>query len=92
MQPGLSKDFDMKIWISGAVLLALAGNAQALEPVDGSITYRNPDVRIGFSKAPAGTTFEHHFYDNGGDHIVETYRINPDRTLQLIERIHREHG
>jgi hypothetical protein len=78
--------------MAGAMVLALTGSAHALEPVDGSITYKNPNVRMGFSRTPAGSTFEHHFYDNGGDHIVETYRINPDRTLRLINRVHREHG
>jgi len=75
-------------------VLALTEGAQAasLEPVPGSLTYRNPDVRIGFRRVPAGSTFEHHFYDNGGDHIVETYRIAPDGTLQIVDRVHRQHG
>jgi hypothetical protein len=84
----------MKILL--ATMLATAAlytsEAMALEPIEGSITYRNPDVRMGFRKVPAGSSFEHRFYDNGGSLIVETYRIRPDGTLQLIERVHREHG
>jgi hypothetical protein len=75
-----------------AAMALSATQASALEPIEGSITYRNPDVRMGFRKVPAGSSFEHRFYDNGGSLIVETYRIRPDGTLQLIERVHREHG
>jgi hypothetical protein len=82
----------MKMIAAAIAVLSLAGTAHALEPIDGSITYKDPDVRMGFSRVPVGSTFEHHFYDNGGDHIVETYRVNPDRTLRLIFRVHREHG
>lgn len=84
----------MKRFFISLAVLALAAGAQArpLEPVEGSITYRNPQVRIGFSRVPAGSTFEHHFYDNGGNHIVETYRVRPDGTLEIIDRIHRQHG
>jgi hypothetical protein len=67
-------------------------HARPLAPVDGSITYDNPGVRIGFTRAPAGSTFEHHFHDGSGNHIVETYRIRPDGTLEIIDRVNRQHG
>jgi hypothetical protein len=74
------------------LIFAAVAEARSLAPVEGSITYDNPDVRIGFSRTPAGSTFEHHFYDNSGNHIVETYRIRDDGTLEIIGRINRQHG
>jgi hypothetical protein len=84
----------MRILLTTVAVVGLAAGAQArpLEPVDGSITYNNPGIRIGFTRSPAGSTFEHHFRDNGGDHIVETYRIRADGTLEIVDRVHRQHG
>ncbi len=39
-----------------------------------------------FTKAPIGSTFEHTFIDRYGRPVVETYRIQPDRSLLLIHR------
>ncbi len=84
----------MKTILIALALVSLGSVAQArpLAPVEGSITYSNPDVRIGFKRTPVGSTFEHHFYDNSGNRIVETYRIRPDGTLDIIDRINRQHG
>ncbi|RWX78422.1 hypothetical protein EPK99_07325 [Neorhizobium lilium] len=84
----------MRMTLTALAFLTLAVGAQArpLEPVDGSITYRTPEVRMGFSRVPAGSTFEHHFYDGSGNHIVETYRVRPDGTLEIIDRLNRQHG
>jgi hypothetical protein len=84
----------MRILLTSLAFVVLAAGAQArsLAPVEGSITYSNPDVRIGFRRTPAGSTFEHLFYDNSGNRIVETYRIRPDGTLDIIDRINRQHG
>lgn len=84
----------MKTILIALALLSLGSVAQArpLEPVDGSITYNNPDVRLGFRRVPAGSTFEHHFYDGRGNHIVETYQVRQDGTLDIIGRVNRQHG
>ncbi|KNY18464.1 hypothetical protein AKG11_04950 [Shinella sp. SUS2] len=59
--------------------------ASALEPVPGSITYKG-QPRTKLTKAPIGSTFEHHFRDQFGDDYVEVYRIAPDRSLELLSR------
>ncbi|EYR82386.1 MULTISPECIES: hypothetical protein [unclassified Shinella] len=59
--------------------------ASALEPVPGSIIYKG-QPRTKLTKAPIGSTFEHHFRDQFGDDYVEVYRIAPDRSLELLSR------
>lgn len=67
-------------------IFALAGcTAAKLEPVPGSIIY-NGQPRTKLMKAPVGSTFDHRFRDQFGDEYMETYRIAPDRSLDLISR------
>lgn len=76
----------MKKVIAAAVLAALAGapSAFALEPIPGSITYHGqPHTRL--QKAPVGSPVFHQFYSNGNDYR-ETYIVQPDRSLKLVER------
>ena len=69
-----------------ALAFALSSSAAyAIEPIPGSITY-NGQPRSKLTKAPIGSTFEHLFRDSFGDRYVETYRIAPDRSLQLLSR------
>ena len=71
-----------------AMVLAFALSgcaASALEPIPGSITYSG-QPRTKLTKAPVGSTFEHTFRDQFGDRYVETYRIAPDRSLELVSR------
>ncbi|MCQ4629895.1 hypothetical protein GB927_007610 [Shinella sp. CPCC 100929] len=63
----------------------LSSAAYAIEPIPGSIIY-NGQPRSKLTKAPIGSTFEHLFRDSFGDRYVETYRIAPDRSLQLLSR------
>jgi hypothetical protein len=58
---------------------------RAVEPIPGSITYGG-QPRTKLKKAPIGSTFEHTFNDRYGRPVVETYRIQPDRSLLLIHR------
>lgn len=58
---------------------------RAVEPIPGSITYGG-QPRTKLTKAPIGSTFEHTFTDRYGRPVVETYRIQPDRSLLLIHR------
>lgn len=69
------------------VLLAGCSSADspALDPIPGSITYGG-QPRTKLTKAPIGSTFEHTFTDRYGRPVVETYRIQPDRSLLLIHR------
>ncbi|GLR54260.1 hypothetical protein KYK30_04995 [Shinella yambaruensis] len=61
------------------------GTPRAVEPIPGSITYGG-QPRTKLTKAPIGSTFEHTFIDRYGRPVVETYRIQPDRSLLLIHR------
>jgi hypothetical protein len=76
----------MKKVIAAAVLAALAGapSAFALEPIPGSITY-NGQPRTKLQKAPIGSQVQHQFYYNGNDYR-ETYVIQQDRSLKLVNR------
>lgn len=57
-----------------------------LEPVPGSITYGG-QPRTKLTKSPIGSTFSHDFRDRStGQRYVETYRIRPDRSLEIISR------
>ncbi len=65
--------------------LLLAGCTTAdVEPIPGSITYTG-QPRTKLTKSPVGSTFTHEFYAEG-QQAIETYRIEPDRTLKLIRR------
>lgn len=59
-----------------------------LQPIPGSITYGG-QPRTKLKKAPVGSTFEHMFFDRQGRQVVETYRIQPDRSLLLVNRVTR---
>lgn len=68
--------------LAAALLAVVAGtsSAFALEPIEGSIS---SSARL--EKAPAGSSFSHEFISNGTAY-KETYRVQPDRSLQLIDR------
>lgn len=57
-----------------------------LEPIPGSITYNGqPGTKL--TKSPIGSTFHHDVRDpSSGAKYIETYRIRPDRSLEIIER------
>lgn len=59
--------------------------AGTIEPIPGSITYGG-QPRTKLTKSPIGSTFPHRFIDNRGDSWQETYRVAPDRSLELIAR------
>lgn len=69
-----------------AVVVVLAGCTTVdLQPIPGSITY-NGQPRTKLTKSPVGSTFPHRFRDPYGNSYVETYRIEPDRSLSIIDR------
>ncbi|MBP2547108.1 hypothetical protein J2858_000001 [Neorhizobium galegae] len=55
------------------------------DPIPGSITYTG-QPRTKLTKSPIGSTFAHEFPANGGQY-VETYQIQPDRSLKIVRRI-----
>ena len=61
------------------------GPAPYVAPIPGSITYRG-QPRTKLTKSPIGSTFSHDFRIDGSTRAVETYRIAPDRSLELIDR------
>lgn len=73
-----------------AAAVSLAGcttslPSAGLEPIPGSITYGGqPRTRL--TKSPIGSTVPHDFHNEFGDQVHETYVIEPDRSLKIIER------
>ncbi len=74
--------------LSLILVLALASctsTVSSVEPIPGSITYGGqPHGRL--TKAPAGSTMSHSFRTGDGRLALETYRIEPDRSLTLLRR------
>ena len=68
-----------------AIVLSGCTTASALEPIPGSITYGG-QPRQKLTKSPVGSTFPHTFFDETGRRTEETYMIQPDRSLKLVER------
>ncbi|KQS72868.1 hypothetical protein ASG39_03835 [Rhizobium sp. Leaf371] len=57
----------------------------SVAPIPGSITYGGqPQTKL--TKSPIGSTFPHRFRAPDGREWSETYRIAPDRSLDLISR------
>ena len=74
--------------LSLLLVLALASCTSAgvgVEPIPGSITYGG-QPRAKLTKAPAGSTMSHSFRTGDGRIALETYRIEPDRSLTLLRR------
>ena len=57
----------------------------SLEPIPGSITYGG-QPRMKLTKSPIGSQVPHRFTDQWGDEVFETYIIQPDRSLRLVDR------
>lgn len=76
----------MKMLIAAAVAGALLAGCTTpqVEPIPGSITYGG-QPRTKLTKSPVGSTLTHEFY-TGNQMAIETYVIQPDRSLKLIDR------
>jgi hypothetical protein len=69
-----------------ALLLSACSTSQLdLPPVPGSITYKGQN-HSRLQKAPVGSTVPHEFRNQFGKRVSETYVINPDRSLRIIDR------
>ena len=67
------------------VALASCQAASELKPIAGSINYGGqPSQKL--VKSPIGSQVPHEFTDQWGRRVKETYILQPDRTLKLVER------
>ncbi len=68
-----------------ALLALFVAPALAIEPISGSITYGGqPNTRL--QKSPIGSLLTHDF-NSDGSRYSETYILQPDRTLRLVDRV-----
>jgi len=68
------------------VLALTACTPRDVEPIPGSITYGGHQPRTKLTKSPIGSTFTNQITDEYGCMAIETYRIEPDRSLKLLRR------
>jgi hypothetical protein len=54
-------------------------------PIPGSITYKG-QPRTKLTKVPIGSTFSHEINLGTGDYAIETYQVQPDRSLKIVNR------
>jgi hypothetical protein len=59
--------------------------APVIEPIPGSLTY-STQQRTRLTRAPVGSSVPHEFRTTDGRLALETYVINPDRSLRLTRR------
>lgn len=78
--------------IFGCLAIALAGcttggmdSGPGLQPIPGSITYGG-QPRSRLTKAPVGSVVQHEFRNEFGELTLETYVVQPDRSLRLATR------
>ncbi|NEI68944.1 hypothetical protein GR212_05110 [Rhizobium lusitanum] len=70
-----------------AVLASCQAGGAALKPIPGSITYGGqPTQRL--MKSPIGSLVPHDFTDQWGERVRETYILQPDRSLKLVDRVY----
>ncbi|WP_276120389.1 hypothetical protein [Pararhizobium qamdonense] len=69
----------------GLLVASCTTSQQSLEPIPGSITYGG-QPRTKLMKSPIGSTFDHRFLGANGTRWIETYRIQPDRTVEIVDR------
>ncbi|QRM56554.1 hypothetical protein [Sinorhizobium sp. BG8] len=76
-----------KAIIAAACITSLAActSYAPVEPIPGSITYGG-QPRTKLTKSPVGSRFEHQFITDMGGMAFETYVIQPDRSLLLVNR------
>lgn len=65
--------------------LAACTSTQTLQPIPGSITYGGqPSMKL--TQSPIGARVRHHFVNQWGEDVYETYIVQPDRSLKLVSR------
>ena len=71
--------------LSGCTAVSSTYSGYTVDPIPGSITYGG-QPRTKLTKSPIGSTFTHNFRRDDGTRVVETYQIQPDRSLRIIDR------
>lgn len=71
--------------LSGCTAVSSTYSGYSVEPIPGSITYRG-QPRTKLTKSPIGSTFTHDFRRDDNTRVIETYQIQPDRSLRIIDR------
>ena len=71
--------------LPGCTAVSSNYSGYTVEPIPGSITYRG-QPRTKLTKSPIGSTFKHDFRGDDGTRVVETYQIQPDRSLRIVDR------
>ncbi|WP_092936204.1 hypothetical protein [Rhizobium sp. 9140] len=72
--------------VIGSALSLTACKPSDVQPIPGSITYGGHQPRTKLTKSPIGSTFTNQITDEYGCMAMETYRIEPDRSLKLLRR------
>ncbi|MDL2404598.1 hypothetical protein PY650_02785 [Rhizobium calliandrae] len=67
------------------LLAACTTTEQSLQPIPGSITYGG-QPRMKLTQSPPGTRLSHHFTNQWGQDVYETYIVQSDRSLKLVSR------
>lgn len=78
----------LAVLLLGTLLTASACTPYEVKPIPGSITYGG-QPRTKLTKSPIGSTFTNQVTDEYGCQAMETYRIEPDRSLKLLRRSRR---
>ena len=73
------------IFAVAAFVASCTTQPRLLEPIPGSITYGG-QPRTKLTKSPVGSTFDHRFLGANGTRWIETYQIQPDRTVEIVNR------
>lgn len=71
-------------FVAGSLRIPATGDTE-VKPIPGSITY-NGQPRTKLTKSPPGSVLQNSFYDSSGTKVLETYILQPDRTLKLTRR------
>ncbi|MGL3605191.1 hypothetical protein ACSV9I_01620 [Rhizobium sp. G187] len=76
----------MKTILSAALIAVAAGSATfaGTMPVPGSITYDNAGAQL--QQSPVGSTVFHTFSNGDGRDVREVYKVNADKSLDLVSR------
>lgn len=76
----------MKTLLAATLIALAAGSAAvaAVQPIPGSLTYNNANVRL--QKSPVGSNFFHKFTSTNGQRVEEIYQVNADKSVTLVNR------
>ncbi len=79
------KNFILATVSTAALVGCTTAETAEVKPIPGSITY-NGQPRTKLTKSPPGSVIYNSLYDSSGTKMLETYILQPDRTLKLTRR------